>query len=852
MPSGSSATLALQANGLLDRILDDMRDGRLPDLEELVAEHPDQADDIRQLFHVLRFVQDAAADSEPHSGAALRMTLGEPPTKLGDFRIEREIGRGGMGVVYEAVQESLDRRVALKVLLPGVGGLDRATRRFMREARTGGALQHRHIVPVLAVGEYEGIPFYAMQYVEGHSLAVFVKQRRGESGAPGDDDFRRIARWGAQTADGLEYAHQRGVLHRDIKPANLLVDGDDNIWIADFGLARTKAGATITLSGDVLGTVRYMSPEQARGGQSLDERSDLYSLGVSLYELSCLRPPFDGPDRESTLKQVLMDEPPRLRRFNSDVPSPLEQIIQRAMAKEPAERYPSAALLAEDLRRFLDDKPLLLRPPSLIVQLRRLAARHRLAFAFALTVFTLVAAFGVVMAFQSAWLAEQRDNAAAAQKIAADESLRAAVAAETARQTTQFLTDMLAAAPPIDTHGDVTVREVLDEAAKSADGALGERPEVESAIRDTLAQSYRSLGLYEQAERQFRVALEIRQRDQGDDAPETLNTMNSLGMLLLERGNATEGEPLLVESLRRQREVLGEDHPDTIKSLSNLAAAYYLRGRFDEAIPLLEQALETSVAALGEESDETLTIMNTLGTIYGKLRQFDKSEPLLTRYLEVSRRKHGPEHPITLNALNNYARLQEHSGNLEPAEELSREVLSLRTQVLGPEHPETLTAINNLGMLLKRVGKLDEAENLIHDALAKRSDVLGPEHPDTLSSVRNFASLLREQERWEEALALFRQALDGQRRVSTDDPARIAISMFDVGDCLLRLERYGQAEPLLLEAYEVLHDDSGVDPRWGRTVRNRLARLYEAWGRPDDAEAWKATPESPATQNADD
>ncbi|RMF81915.1 MAG: hypothetical protein D6744_06590 [Planctomycetota bacterium] len=839
MQTGSSATLSLEASGVLDHILDEMRAGRLPNVDELIAQHPQHADDIRQLFHVLQFVQDAAVGCEPANAVAARLTLGAPPAKLGDFRVVREIGRGGMGVVYEAVQESLDRRVALKVLLPGAGGLDRATRRFMREARTGGALQHRHIVPVLAVGEHDGIPYYAMQYIEGESLASYVKRRRRDDRRPRADDFRRIARWGAQVAGGLEYAHQRGVLHRDIKPANLLLDGDENVWIADFGLARTDAGATLTLSGDVLGTVRYMSPEQARGGRRLDERSDIYSLGVSLYELACLRPPFDGPDRESTLKQVLMDDPPRLRRLNGDVPRPLERIIQHAIAKEPAERYPSAALLAEDLQRFLDDKPLLMRPTSLAAQLRRLAARHRTAFAFALTVLALLAGFGVVMAVQSALLARQRDEARQAQQRADQEAHRAAVAAQTAEQQSQFLRDMLAAADPHDAGGDVTVREVLDEAAAAAGDALRDRPAVQGAIRDTLGRSYRGLGLYESAEQQLRAALELRQSALGDDAPETLRTMNSLGMLLVERGDAEEAMPLLEESLARQRALLGADHPDTIQSLSNLAAAYYLRGRFDEALPILDEALASATAALGEESDEALALMNTLGTIYGKLGRYDDSAPLLARCLNINRRVHGPEHPLTLSALNNYARLQEHSGHLEEAEALSREVLDLRTRVLGPQHPETLSAMNNLGTLLRRVNKLDEAESLLRDALRGRGETLGDDHPDTLASVRNLASLLRQTGDTQAALELFQHALDGFARAMPENAVRIAIARFDVGDCLLRLQRYDEAEPLLLDAYDDLRDNPTVNPRWPQAVRKRLAELYESTNRPQQAAQWR-------------
>jgi serine/threonine protein kinase/Flp pilus assembly protein TadD len=367
------------------------------------------------------------------------------PRSLGDFRILREVGRGGMGVVYEAEQISLGRRVALKVL-PFAATMDpRQLQRFQNEARAAASLEHPHIVPVYGVGCERGVHYYAMKFIDGQSLAAIIDARRqpseprtqrsGVSGppqpapltplrsVPGSDNtspvaaastlraprdaaaFRQIAEWGIQAAEALEHAHSVGIVHRDIKPANLMIDGHGALWITDFGLART-ADAGLTMTGDVLGTLRYMSPEQALAKHGLvDHRTDVYSLGVTLYELLTGTPVVVGKDREEILNAITLDEPPRPQKLDSATPSDLETIVLKAISKYPAERYATAQEFADDLRHFLEDEPIRARRPSMLVRARKWARRHKALVAGAAATLLMGLA---VLAGSFGWVASDR------------------------------------------------------------------------------------------------------------------------------------------------------------------------------------------------------------------------------------------------------------------------------------------------------------------------------------------------------------------------------------------------------------------------------------------------------------
>ena len=348
--SQSDERLANEVAALAERIAC----GDAPDVERLEHVSPDTTEALQRLLPAIRLLSELT-DEEP---TEMYPTWSpRPPHVLGDFRLGREIGWGGIGVVYEATQISLGRRVAVKVL-PTTSLLDsRQLRRFEIEAQAAAALEHPNIVPVFAYGREQRVPYFAMRLIEGRNLAEVVAERRqcNCGGLPAQE----VAELGRQAAKALDYAHRNEVLHRDIKPSNLLIDADHRLWIADFGLARVRGDSDLTASGDVIGTTRYLSPEQSRGSRgAVDGRSDVYSLGATLYELLTLSQVFEGDDRAELLRRITADEPCSLRRLDPAIPLDMETIVLKALAKDPAERYATAGELAADLTRFLANQPI--------------------------------------------------------------------------------------------------------------------------------------------------------------------------------------------------------------------------------------------------------------------------------------------------------------------------------------------------------------------------------------------------------------------------------------------------------------------------------------------------------------
>jgi serine/threonine protein kinase len=466
----------------LEGYLEDLRAGRPRSRDEFLAQHAEIAEALSECLSGLEFIHAAAAQlggPEEHWSADSSGAL-PPRAQLGDYRILREIGRGGMGVVYEAEQVSLGRRVALKVL-PFAAAIDPKQRqRFQIEAQAAAQLHHPHIVPIFNVGCVQGIHYYVMQFVEGRSLAAVLHELRhgsvaavGEARSPVLAAFeqteqappstaagagagpvqrvalepsvaerdqlapvgeapaaqnsgpsssnwsltptatgplykerafcRNVARLGAEAADALDHAHALGILHRDIKPANLLIDLNGALWITDFGLARFPSDLSLTHTGDVVGTLRYTSPEQAQArGGVVDQRTDIYALGATLYELLTLQPAFDGRDHQQLLRQIALDEPISPRRLNPAVPRDLETIVLKAMAKDPSRRYGSAQELAVDLRRFMDDQPIMARRPGVLERTVRWARRHKEVVATAAGIFVVALALSTAAVWAQA------------------------------------------------------------------------------------------------------------------------------------------------------------------------------------------------------------------------------------------------------------------------------------------------------------------------------------------------------------------------------------------------------------------------------------------------------------------
>jgi serine/threonine protein kinase/WD40 repeat protein len=457
MPPAGESSEVDPLDVVAEEIAHRFRSGERPTSSEYALRFPALAERIRALFPALVAMEEIGAAVEQGAGTA---AVGPAvPERVGEFRILRKIGEGGMGVVYEARQESLGRHVALKVLQSRQDV--RYLERFRREARTAARLHHTHIVPIFAVGDVGDVHFYAMQLIHGQGLDAVLREVRslrdpgGSSGraprpdsiagtvarslahgefepvtqggpqpdgpaAPGSTAtdlargserryYREVARLGAQTAEALAFAHAQGVIHRDVKPSNLLLDTHGTLWIADFGLAKADDSDNLTHTGDMVGTLRYMAPERFRG--RCDARSDLYSLGATLYEMLALRPVFDGDDRLSLVERIGREVPPCPRRYDPRIPRDLETIVLKAMAREPAERYRSAADLADDLQRFLGNRPIQARRTSLAEELWRWGRRNPIMATLAISVLLLLAILATGAPLVALRMGRARDEA---------------------------------------------------------------------------------------------------------------------------------------------------------------------------------------------------------------------------------------------------------------------------------------------------------------------------------------------------------------------------------------------------------------------------------------------------------
>ena len=841
-----------------------------------------------------------------------------------------------MGTVYEAEQDKPRRIVALKVIKPGFATAS-LLRRFEQESQVLGRLQHPGIAQIYEAGTADaghGVqPYFVMELIRGKPLDAYAVDKRLGTRAR----LELVAR----TADAVEHAHQKGIVHRDLKPGNILVDEAGQPKILDFGVARvTDSDVQATMQtdvGQIIGTLPYMSPEQVGADPAeLDTRSDVYALGVILYELLAGRLPYDLKRKAlpEVVRIIREEDPSRLssvsRAFRGDV----ETIAAKALAKEKERRYQSAAELAADIRRYLKDEPIVARPSSTPYQLRKFARRNRVLVGGLAAVFVVLVIGVVVSSFQAVrarraeslatsrlaetqearalaesreqeseqarQLAEERRTEAEAQKVEAERAraaeakqrLAAEASAERAKQeaakaeaVNTFLQDMLSSVDPSEMKGrDVTVRQVLDEAAKKVgDGSLGDQPEIEAAVGNTLGTTYGALGLYPEAESQLRAVLATRRRTLGPEHPDLAESLNNLASLLQDRGDLAGAEPLHREALAIWRKALGDGHPRVATSLNNLAGLLKSRDDLAGAEPLYRESLSIWRKAVGDEHPDVAASLNNLASLLTARGDLAGAEPLYREALAIWRKALGDEHPRVATSLNNLASLLQDRGDLVGPEPLYREALAIRRKVLGDEHPEVANVLNNLASLFHDRGDLAGAEPLYREALAIRRKALGDEHPHVATSLNKLGSLLVGLDDPAAAEPLLRESLAIRIKKL---PARHGLTesgLATLGLCLIRLGRhaeaeplliealsireerlppghwarfdarstlgealagqgkYVEAEPLLLQAYEGMKDNTAVPSTRKREAFERIERLYEAWGEPEKTAAWRAS-----------
>ncbi len=751
------------------------------------------------------------------------------PVMIGPYRVVKLIGEGGFGNVYLAEQDRpVKRTVAVKVIRPGMDSAG-VVARFEAERQALAVMDHPCVAKVFDAGTTPpsaGLrPYFVMEYVPGEPITDYCT-RAGLSTRARLELFILVC-------EAVQHAHQKGIVHRDLKPSNILVSvqrvGEREVAlpkVIDFGIAKAVSEPltdrpAVTAQGQMIGTPEYMSPEQAVGSrQDVDTRTDVYALGVVLYELLTGTLPFDSDrlrgaslfevqrmirDEEPPLPSVRLDtversaralgsaalsrEAARSRQLRGD----LDWITMRAMEKDRARRYQTPAALADDVRRHLADEPVLAGPPSTVYRVGKFVRRNTLAVVSgAVVVAALVAGLGLA-GYGLSKARRERDAAIVAESRAARESRKTS-------EVNLFLLDMLAAADPrLGRARDMTVREAVDEAAARLDAdPPGTRdPEVEAAIRGTIGSTYGQLDRFEEAEKQLRAALALRQGALGREHADTAAAMCDLGGLLWDLGKNEEAERLCREGVEIGRRVLAPDDPGLATSINNLATSLNAAGRADEALPVFREALAIQEKAYGKRHRETALTLNNIALVLMGMGRREEAESAARQALEV-RAAIGAktfEHAQAMNTLGGILMSEQ---KFADAEVQFRAAASLYAEIVGPAHSSVGASLNNVGGALFMQGKFAEAEPVLRRAIEIRSASLPPGSVEVAQGHKNLSRVLRELEKYDDAE---REGLEAYRLATTgDESARAA------------------AGGIALE----------------------LVDLYSAWGKPEQAAEWKA------------
>lgn len=879
---------------VLDKYLSSLEKDAPLSQQELLKENADIAPALGNYFRSLEDLHDMAAGFGGGPTAADDFADAEaPPGKkqIGDFELIREIGRGGMGVVYEARQISLDRQVAVK-LLPFAAVLDaKQIARFKHEAQAAAQLHHPNIVPVFAIGVDRGVHFYAMQYIDGQPLdraiselcgeksevkgrksavrgpsgtatkswnvsgksGIGIKQedavvwsrsldsRSGRSVVESDgghsppysaetqpyaaetrnnrrektkasrlvvgsvlsrEHYRGVARLGMQAAEALHAAHEYGVVHRDVKPSNLLVEADGKLWITDFGLARFGRDTNLTRSGDLVGTIRYMSPEQAAGTPALvDHRTDIYSLGVTLYELACLRPAFPGEHEAAILKLIGNFNPPKPRTVRPDIPADLETVILKAMSPDRESRYATAADLAADLKCILDERPTKARPPTLLDRGGRWARRHQrmvsgglLALTLALVGLTTAAAMITRSSLNEKESTKRADRSNSAlfdmlndipKQLAGD--LEGIPGAERVRQ------NLLENTVP-------HYRQLITDTAGNAE--LQSAAAVAYSMVGSLLTEIGLAGEAVEIQKQAAQVLEKLSGERPDELPfqKKLALVESrVGVALFKAGQANKSKEALEQAIRRQERLLTREPADeSLQSELALSIRYLALAQLElresiRAVATFEDAakrFEHLVAAHPHDErhkQQLALVFNDWAAEYANKRPIEAARlhgraiDLLRKVLAADADNLSVKRDLALS-LNNLGVALARSGEIHRARQAYGEAIAKRRELVQavPARPtyqmELALSWNNLGQLENREGDYEVAEAAFNEAIGLYQSLAERLTPNavvlsSLGSVWSNLALNQEQAgQSEAAVASLARAVDFQRRATAISP----------------------------------------------------------------------------------